>query len=64
VGAATGIADAYMAVADGSPADRRDIENAVRRSLRGEWGQEGRRGGISVEIADSLVRTGAPERAV
>jgi RNA polymerase sigma factor (sigma-70 family) len=54
------ISDAYLAVAEGA-ATRSDIENAIRRSLRGEWRREDRH--ASLELADSLMHDGAPERA-
>jgi RNA polymerase sigma factor (sigma-70 family) len=37
------ISEAYLAVAEGEATDKREIENAVRRSLRSEWKwEEGR----------------------
>jgi RNA polymerase sigma factor (sigma-70 family) len=54
------ISEAYLAVANGA-ADRSEIENAVRRFVRGEWALED--GYTSLEVADSVMREGAPDRA-
>jgi len=54
------IAEAYSAVANGA-ATKREVENAVRPSLDGEWIDEGRH--ASLQISDSVAREGAPERA-
>jgi RNA polymerase sigma factor (sigma-70 family) len=37
------------------------VENAVRKSLRGEWEDEDRH--VSLQISDSVARQGLPERA-
>jgi RNA polymerase sigma factor (sigma-70 family) len=54
------VSEAYLAVANGADS-RSDIENAIRQSLRDEWKQEDRH--ATLEVADSLMRNGAPERA-
>jgi RNA polymerase sigma factor (sigma-70 family) len=54
------VSEAYLAVADGA-VDRSGIENAVRRSVREEWALED--GYASLELADSLMRQAAPEKA-
>jgi RNA polymerase sigma factor (sigma-70 family) len=54
------ISDAYLAVARGADTPHK-IRNAVRSTLRKEWCRENRH--VSLELADSLMRNGAPERA-
>ena len=54
------VSEAYLAVANGAES-RSEIENAIRQSLRDEWKREDRQ--TSLEVADSLMRNGAPERA-
>ena len=54
------IAEAYLPVANGA-ATKREVENAVRASLRGEWIDEDRH--ASLQISDSVAREGSPERA-
>ena len=49
-----------MPVANGA-ATKREVENAVRASLRGEWIDEDRH--VGLQISDSVARAGAPERA-
>ena len=49
-----------MPVANGA-ATKREVENAVRASLRGEWIDEDRH--ASLQISDSVAREGSPERA-
>jgi RNA polymerase sigma factor (sigma-70 family) len=54
------ISEAYVAVAEGV-SDPGEIQNIVRKALRKEWKRENSYSPL--EIADSLMRQGAPERA-
>jgi RNA polymerase sigma factor (sigma-70 family) len=54
------ISEAYLAVAEGV-SDYSEIQNVVRKALRNEWKRENSYSPL--EIADSLMRVGAPERA-
>jgi RNA polymerase sigma factor (sigma-70 family) len=54
------ISEAYLAVAEGATT-KREVENAVRKSLRGEWEDEDRH--VSLQISDSVARQELPERA-
>ena len=55
------ISEAYLAVANGTATTKREVENAVRASLREEWSDEDRH--VNLQISDSVARQGAPERA-
>jgi hypothetical protein len=54
------IAEAYLPVANGA-ATKREVENAVRASLRGAWIEEDRH--ASLQISDSVAREAALESA-
>ena len=53
------ISEAYLAVANGA-STKREVENAVRASLRGEWEDEDRH--VNLQISDAVARN-VPERA-